>query len=516
MHKALVLSDVVAEILAHLKQKSLVALTTTCKVLSSPALDLLWRAMSSLDPLYQTLPEGVWTRDADGNLVVGTAAPIMGDWVRFTMYASRIRELSFADGAAQIRPTLLELVKRFMPSLPHPPLPCLLTLRITHEYSDAEVALCFTTLVHPGLRALDVMWPSPQTGASMLSVMQLSCPNIQTLVLGKANGLLPMAVLFSHLQKLVCDDPDTTLDMRMLMDLAQVPHLHHLSITSQFASSSFIDSTEAETESMFHGLQELSLENVTGVFALAHFLRVAKLHSLRSLSLKYTLCDQPAGEIRALAEGIASHSDLLKLSLCSREPITDAVTERDLLALASLTRLREVDLNDVLSYANTECGTFTLPLLWGDVQKMRIDCAVWRASKRGVVCGLQFLDKLVLRCPRLTHLHIAMRVTHIPELSWERRDKERHEPLFLSLSVPASRMDTNDYHGIAQYLTGICSGDVWITCEGGKDARSSRLCDKWRYVDKWIACIITDRIARRHPLGGGHLVIATAEELEER
>lgn len=69
MHEAFANCDLVKEIVPYLEKGSLAALGCTCKVLSDPALDELWRDMVSLDPLYQCLPAGAWVKDANGRLV---------------------------------------------------------------------------------------------------------------------------------------------------------------------------------------------------------------------------------------------------------------------------------------------------------------------------------------------------------------------------------------------------------------------------------------------------------------
>ncbi|GJE94343.1 hypothetical protein PsYK624_105120 [Phanerochaete sordida] len=153
MHQAFTVGDVVGEIVSYLERSTLISLTTTCKTLSGPALDALWREMVSLDPLYQTLPSGVWTKDGDGKLMTGPDIPgSPEDWARFTAYASRIRDLSFAEDTSELRPDFLQLLAFYLPSVSSPPLPSLQTLRIGRPYPDMELALCVTTLAHPGHR----------------------------------------------------------------------------------------------------------------------------------------------------------------------------------------------------------------------------------------------------------------------------------------------------------------------------------------------------------------------------
>ncbi|GJE94347.1 hypothetical protein PsYK624_105160 [Phanerochaete sordida] len=495
MHKALTLGDVVAEIFAYLERGSLAPLSRTCKTLSNPALDALWRAMASLDPLYMTLPAGVWTRAADGGLVAGITVPAPADWVRFSAYASRIRELLFVDSDAYLRPTLLQLVMRHSPFLPNPPLPRLHKLRMNRVCSDAEVALCLTLLVHPKLRTLDIVWPSPEIGAAMLSFMQLSCPDIQALFLGNAGGLLPIALRFTHLRTFQTNDPDTILDMRTLMTLARFPHLRDLTISGEFTSSSFTEITDDEVDAFFPSLAYLYFTNVTGVFALAHFLRAIKPGSLQELCLNYTLSQQPAKELRTLAESIALHKDLLGLALCSQEPTADGVMESSIAPLGTLRHLTQVNLTDVLSYASPSSAAFDLPLSWTEIQTMHIDCAAWHSQRPSAVPALALLEKLLAACPRLVDLHTALAVAEIPAALGRARER-RAEPLRLTVVLPASRFTTVDPYDVAEYLSDICP-DLEVACDEVGGTQFPNFRDRWLKVNGWIARINAVRAAER-------------------
>lgn len=69
MHEVFSNQDVIVRVVPHLSKGALVALSCACRAFSDPALDHLWREMTSLDPLYLCFPSDVCTKDAAGRLV---------------------------------------------------------------------------------------------------------------------------------------------------------------------------------------------------------------------------------------------------------------------------------------------------------------------------------------------------------------------------------------------------------------------------------------------------------------
>ncbi|KAF7966565.1 hypothetical protein HWV62_37867 [Athelia sp. TMB] len=112
MHPCLAVPEIVSDIAEEIAADgdrgpspwaTLASFALTCRVISEPALDSLWKVQSSLVPLLQTMPSDLWGKDpAVLNWIVGNihdayaqltiCRPIVpADWSRFHIYAPRIR-----------------------------------------------------------------------------------------------------------------------------------------------------------------------------------------------------------------------------------------------------------------------------------------------------------------------------------------------------------------------------------------------------------------------------------------
>lgn len=82
MHRCLLLSDILYPIIQFIQQddelledgtcnddpsplgkQTLASLARTCRAFTSPALDMLWTRLDSLDPLIKLLPSRIWSKE---------------------------------------------------------------------------------------------------------------------------------------------------------------------------------------------------------------------------------------------------------------------------------------------------------------------------------------------------------------------------------------------------------------------------------------------------------------------
>lgn len=131
--------------------------------------------------------------------------------MRFNLYAARVRELSFRDETLELRPDFLKMLKCYFPPSAAV-LPNLQALRLVRPCTDAEFALCFSSLLHPGLSAAELASASVDSVIMVLSNMQLCCPHVAELTIAKVVGVLPMLGQFTHLRTLVYDSPEDAND----------------------------------------------------------------------------------------------------------------------------------------------------------------------------------------------------------------------------------------------------------------------------------------------------------------
>ncbi|TFK49368.1 hypothetical protein OE88DRAFT_1736992 [Heliocybe sulcata] len=129
MHQALVLPDLLREILSHLQvqkrwndtadtkreRQHLIWVALTCKAFLDPALDVLWFRIDSLTPLLKLLDGFRWAGDF---YVIGGPLP-PENLLRFNRYAESVRELEYRRDE-YIHPSIFHrlLVTRRAPLLP--------------------------------------------------------------------------------------------------------------------------------------------------------------------------------------------------------------------------------------------------------------------------------------------------------------------------------------------------------------------------------------------------------------
>ncbi|KAF7364892.1 hypothetical protein MVEN_00359700 [Mycena venus] len=107
MHRCLL----VAEIFSHITyfstantrgglggKKEVYRLALTCKALSEPALDAVWREISGVTNLIYLLPSDLWHGQMDPQSTsCMTRETVASDWTRFLIHARRVREFAFSS-----------------------------------------------------------------------------------------------------------------------------------------------------------------------------------------------------------------------------------------------------------------------------------------------------------------------------------------------------------------------------------------------------------------------------------
>ncbi|KZT26006.1 hypothetical protein NEOLEDRAFT_260447 [Neolentinus lepideus HHB14362 ss-1] len=68
-------------------RSSVVACASTCKAFYGPVVDLLWRTLPNLDPLFRCMPWHLCKFNK--GCITLERLPISSDWIRFCHYASR-------------------------------------------------------------------------------------------------------------------------------------------------------------------------------------------------------------------------------------------------------------------------------------------------------------------------------------------------------------------------------------------------------------------------------------------
>ncbi|KAI0367374.1 hypothetical protein BV20DRAFT_560327 [Pilatotrama ljubarskyi] len=203
--------DVLLKICESLRQeeswegmKALSSLARTCRFLSQPALDGLWRVLPSIVPLLRTLPEDVLhftpeRRNRAGNIILAASVrlsrpPLSAAFKRFRFYSPRVRKIEvpthptrlhfLADRyvlhRANLPKSVLQTLSRYWPLLPN-----MRSLEhcepLLYKNGDGPLEPV-EPLLQPSLSAVSLV-VRPERAAHVLRTMRLLSASITTLKL---------------------------------------------------------------------------------------------------------------------------------------------------------------------------------------------------------------------------------------------------------------------------------------------------------------------------------------------
>ncbi|KAG0691563.1 hypothetical protein DFH29DRAFT_1010769 [Suillus ampliporus] len=169
MHRALLVNDIVHAILQNVTSVTdMTNFASTCSVLSSPALDILWCKQLNLGPLIMCLPRDTWEVRDDGFIHL-SREPLPTEWKRVRLNASRIRKLIGNPTDTHSR---------------HPPQPHHLVL---HKL----FALFPPTSLFPNLHKLDfkVVSDRPEFSPDLALLRQFLSPGLEVLAFCLPSGI---------------------------------------------------------------------------------------------------------------------------------------------------------------------------------------------------------------------------------------------------------------------------------------------------------------------------------------
>ncbi|GJE94339.1 hypothetical protein PsYK624_105080 [Phanerochaete sordida] len=498
MHKALHVRDIVLDIVAHVPKGSLVALARTSKALSEPALDGIWREMGSLDPVYQTLPAGVWTKDFGGQLVLAKAPIKPKDWARLVSYANRIHTLSLEGGLVS-RVNFLKVVKYHLPrgvDLFNN----LRVLRLVQNNPDAEFFLALSILLRPTLQTVALTAASTDCVVATLSHAQFRCHDVQELHIAEAFGVLPMIDHFVCLRTLVYDNPVDTVDLHLMLSLARLPHLRKLKITSRFTPNPpCSDAQPAEQDvPSFPALEELSLTRVADLKAVSDLLHLISSSALCSVSLAY----EASAGLRELSNSLSQRGKLKLLHLESLAvPQAGTSVFQHVMGLAALTELADVRLMDVFSQDDLGSdGVRALTKYWGRLRTLHIVCKSWHdnsTTPKAVVFNPGVLLSLATNNPHLREIRMAAIWPHGWQTSYERIGHIRRDTPLRLLLCSASALGNDNAYDVAEYISHLYP-NVDLTYEGSeKGSYGQKYGSRWAEVKRLIGRIGRTRAAER-------------------
>ncbi|KAF9062762.1 hypothetical protein BDP27DRAFT_1406100 [Rhodocollybia butyracea] len=404
-----VISIICAEILDDLGcpiPGDLLSLGLASKKFLEPALDVLWRNMRSIEPLFSVLPET--TLFNGQKMFLKPIAP--SSWDRLHFYTSRVRDFYELDKGNQLN--IHDSVYTYL-CQGTPIFPRLKTLGLTHSSCSSNLFALFLGCTNLHL----VLWPSPlslwsepDTGESdlgpSLAILVSKSPGLKRLTLGRCtySGL---SLALSHLGnlELLLAEYLPHLETGFIQAIASLPKLTNLNLT--LPAGCVFDYTGVES-----GFPSLTKFELTGsTFDTSKFFAVARPKALQELVINWRfdpVVDQSyMSEIAAITHVLPLFPLLRSLEIVERSQQL-RFTDLDELQLWSI-------FEPLMKLKKLELLHYYIPLPLSDRNTARIASA-WPRIKElslssvGDLPSPEFLVHFARHCPNLRNLSYPINV----------------------------------------------------------------------------------------------------------
>ncbi|KAG1906734.1 uncharacterized protein F5891DRAFT_941305 [Suillus fuscotomentosus] len=393
MHAALQNLEVIHVVSSHTERVTLPALASACRAFQSPALNVLWRDLHSMEPLVRCLPTDLFRLSSYGQALRKPLDNKM--WDTLVKYTFRVRSITVKQTSHPSALIVsLNVIMLSYPSAPASLFPNLCELTWYAGGSHFAAEFLRMTLV-PSLRVLTLRFASASsTFLSVLSSLGTLCPHLRSMTLryrptteDSSSKLSPfIAQPISQLHKL---------HTLMLWDLANTGMDHIMQL--QALRSLDLDlrtSSVGERQSLlpfpgFHHLHYLCLR--FGAFERAMDL-LSSLQVIRSKEIKI-----------AFASCIAESSESPSMSLSQFLAILPEICDNKKLQRLSLMGSKVI---------HTELAVFTPLCAFRNLIVLRIERGCSTSISDGELCQMvaarPMLQVLKISC------YIAIDTTAVP------------------------------------------------------------------------------------------------------
>ncbi|KAG1762908.1 hypothetical protein EDD22DRAFT_537528 [Suillus occidentalis] len=187
MHPALRILEVIDNISLHVGQKSLPALASTCRAFESPALNVLWRNLESVEPIVKCLPSELFSTNRHKDTVL--QKPLDHKmWDTLSRYTSRVHSITQSRKSKFIE--LLSLIILAYPSAPTSFFPNLRQLTWFTDDTTHDAAEFLRMALVPSLLSLTVrISPASPAFLSVFSSLGTLCPRLQCMTLNHGRSI---------------------------------------------------------------------------------------------------------------------------------------------------------------------------------------------------------------------------------------------------------------------------------------------------------------------------------------
>ncbi|KAH9913111.1 uncharacterized protein B0H18DRAFT_1126579 [Fomitopsis serialis] len=422
VRRLLAIPEVLAQVAEETwSSKSLAALARTCRDFCSPALDKLWQHQPGLENIVKCMPADLWemqpTHDDDGSSTIIFQRPLRPeDWVRFDVYALRIRELCigfrrlyYEVGRPKLSSEALVTLDQYNPSKAlFPNLRYLYLSSIT----DTDVVPYRRLFLSPALLDLVIEWEVfDVNAAALLDHLSAHCQSVRILNIAtqqeeswSSPGPVEIrAGIFDSLKALhiLSFISAVPLPAAAFMELQSLPHLTdlHISILDEPASPwTFPVATEFRP---FRALQ-LFFIRCSQVTDCSKVLAAFSFPVLEGLTIR-------AGEFGSLGHLFriirdnCSHTSLCHISICwcdlfDQDPGPVEATASDFRNLYAFHELQVLSVETFNEIRLTDDDLRDMALSWPYLESLKL-----LPSK-----DKERPPETIRHCPRLHTLHIGI------------------------------------------------------------------------------------------------------------
>ncbi|KAG2337505.1 hypothetical protein BDR05DRAFT_952579 [Suillus weaverae] len=478
MHAALRNLEVIHAVSSHTERGTLPALASACRAFQSPALNVLWRDLHSVEPLVRCLPTDLFGFDRGCTLSsLGQALRKPLDnkmWDTLFKYTFRVRSITVKQTSHPS--ALIGSLSVIMLSYPSGPASLFPNLdELTWCAGGSQFAAEFLRMTFvPSLRVLTLQFASASsTFLSVLSSLGTLCPHLRSMTLR---------------YRPTTEDSSSKLSPFIAQPISQLRNLHTLMLWD-------LANAGMDHIMQLQALRSLDLDLRTSFGAFERAMNLLRsLQVIRSNEIKIAFAswiaessESPStslSQFLAILPEICDNKKLQRLSLTGSRVIhTELAVFTPLRAFRNLIVLR---IERGCSTSISDGELCQMVAAWPMLQVLKISCYI--AIDTTAVPTFHGLLGVLRLCPSLTSLALAIDTTKLEGINLRSPSGEKLYPylneLTLGNSLIASPLN------VALILSGIFPYLEQVDLDCWNTAPMNSLCsaiDKNSAMEKWAS-----------------------------
>ncbi|KAG2043390.1 hypothetical protein BDR03DRAFT_1087600 [Suillus americanus] len=455
MHPALRIFEVIDIISSHTEHGSLPALASTCRAFESPALNVLWRNLQSVEPLVKCLPSDLFGIDREGLVLQKPLDHKM--WDTLSRYTSYVRSITQPGNSTSIEP--LGLILLSCPLAPASLFPKL--CRLTWHADVTRGATEFLRMAFvPSLLSLSLNVHISSASPAFLPVFSslgTLCPRLHS-----------MNLRSSHLHPV--DAPSPNNSPFIIQPISQLHHLRNLEVwdlgiqgiqqimllralqklTLDFRASSS-SAWSRRLPSQLLGFQNLHLLCLTAdAFERpSNFLSSLTIVRTKKVAVYFdvTLAVSPIPVLSQFLAILQEKCDNRKLEYFAFIAISKLelwmLTKSDIfVSLRAFSNLTHLDIERGCAISISDEELCYLTGAWPKLQVLRISCFVTVDWDTTAVPTFHGLIRILRLCPALISLALVIDTTKLDDIDLRNPGGENFYSHLKDLSLGNSVIDS--------------------------------------------------------------------------